>query len=152
MDPKKRLGNKNKVKALSPKIVGLPREQFGTRLCQRITCAKCQKTDYVSVRIANTKEGFCRNCAEKLLATYEHGRHIETKKVSRTCQKCQQAFLVSEDIADKKSSLLCLDCLRGFEVWRGKASLSNNAVKKSRPVLTKLGSNTTFRKNVNDTI
>lgn len=152
MDPKRHLGKKRDLAGpRSPRVVGLARNEFGTRLCQRVVCGKCQKVDHVSVRVAAAKDKFCRDCAEKVLATFDQGRHIADKQVSRQCEQCHRDFLVSEAITKKKPQLLCLDCYRGFEVWRGK-SANTRVGDNPRPILTKIGSRTTFRKNTDDTI
>jgi|HubBroStandDraft_6_1064221.scaffolds.fasta_scaffold1305663_1 hypothetical protein len=151
MDPKKQLGTRKETRELSPKVVGLARNQFGTRLCQRVVCSRCQKIDHVSVRIARAKDKFCRDCAEKVLATYDQGRLIAERQVSLNCGQCHNDFLVSAVMAKKKPSLLCPDCYYGFDVWRGKSAHKRKGAS-ARPILTKVGSRTTFRKNIDDTI
>src|SRR5580704_4766515 len=147
MDPKKHFGKRRDFSGPAPKVVGTPRTEFGTRLCQRIECTKCQKVDYVPVRIAASKEKFCRSCAEKVLATYEQGRQIIEKKVTRICNHCCRDFLVNEAIVRKKEQLLCFDCLRGFEVWRGKVALGKLSKDgQTRTLLTRVGQRTAFRK------
>jgi hypothetical protein len=145
------LGKKRDNNGQHPKVV-LPRNEFGTRLCQRVVCAKCQKIDYVPVRISAQKEGFCRDCAEKLFSTYDQGRQIEKKKVNHVCQQCKCNFVVDVAIAKTKNGLLCFDCLRGFEVWRGKTDDKKKSGVKVRAILTKIGSPTTFRKKIHDTV
>lgn len=133
----------------APKVVGLAGNAFGTRLCQRVLCSRCHQVDYVAIRIANAKTIYCRSCAERLLETFETGRHIARKKLKRSCMKCKNQFLVSESIADKKDELMCQDCFRGFEVWRGKASDTD---KESRYVIKKNSAKTIIRKLAHDTI
>jgi hypothetical protein len=147
--------NKSKAKKLPPpsKIVGNARNDFGTRLCQRIVCEKCQKVDHVSVRISQKKSQFCRDCAEVFLATYDQGRVLDEKKVNRICGQCARHFMVSEAIALKKSHLLCDDCLRGFDVWRGKIIANNTTTHdRGRSILTKASAKTAFRKNIHENI
>src|SRR5262245_27119886 len=82
-----------------PRIVGLARNSFGTRLCQRVECSRCHQTDYVSMKINSAKTKYCRNCAERLLETFEAGRIIAEKQVTCSCIKCKREFLVSQAIA-----------------------------------------------------
>lgn len=135
----------------SPKVVGAARNAFGTRLCQRIECSRCHQVDHVSLRIAGAKTKYCRACAEKLLETFEAGRQVAAKMLKRHCSKCQCEFQVSEAIALKKEDLMCKDCYRGFEVWRGKVSEGKNT-KDSSYLIKKNGTNTILRKTLNDTI
>lgn len=135
----------------SPKVVGAARNAFGTRLCQRIECSRCHRVDHVSLRIAGAKTKYCRACAEKLLETYEAGRLVAAKLLKRSCNQCRVEFEVSESIALKKDELMCKDCYRGFEVWRGKASEAKNT-KDSSYLIKKNGTTTILRKTVNDTI
>lgn len=139
-----------KKKALSPKVVGNARNEFGTRLCQRVECTKCGQIDYVSVRVNQNQDKFCRSCAEKVLLAFEQGRKIDEKMLTVTCEQCCIKFQASQVLVNKKDCLLCIDCLRGFDVWRGKAHPQNQP--KGRVVLTKLGAKTTFRKNIHDAI
>lgn len=150
MDPKKRFGIKRRFEAPNPKVVGLPRNEFGTRLCQRVQCEKCEKVDYVPVRVSLSKHQFCRDCAEKFLAAYDQGRHIAEREVSRICGQCHRDFSVKESVAMKKDQILCADCFRGFEVWRGSTAVGRRLAPTSRPVLLRMGSRTTFRKTVDD--
>ena len=137
----------------SPKVVGAARNGFGTRLCQRIECSRCHKVDYVSLNIAGAKTKYCRSCAEKLLETYETGRLIAPKTLKRVCTKCCLEFDILESVVTKKAhdELLCLDCLRGFEVWRGKASASRNT-RNLNSLIKKSGTTTILRKTANDAI
>lgn len=128
----------------NPKVVGAARNEFGTRLCKRVQCEKCEKVDYVPVR---SKNEFCRDCAEKMFAAFEQGRHIAEREVHRVCGQCRRDFPMRESLAEKKDQVLCPDCFRGFEVWRGKNVRSHH---EHRPVLLRMGSRTTFRKNTND--
>lgn len=153
MDSTKRFfGRKKIVKSPEPKVVGHARTEFGTRLCQRVVCIKCQKVDHVPVRVNANKDQFCRDCAEKILAAYDQGRQIEAKKVNKSCEQCHRGFLVSEEVASKKDHLLCIDCLRGFDVWRGGKAAASQTKTVRRTILTKAGSRTTFRKNIHDAI
>ncbi|HXW53161.1 MAG TPA: hypothetical protein VEL47_03545 [Myxococcota bacterium] len=111
---------------------------------------KCQKVDHVAVRVNEKQNQFCRACAETTIKIFDQGRVIDDEKVSRTCDQCRQTFWVNKQVAGKKEELRCLDCLRGFEVWRGK--ITTNSCKKPRTILTKVGSKTTFRKNIHDDV
>lgn len=146
MDPRKR----NIIRA-QPKVVGMPRNEFGTRRSSRVTCSKCQKVDYVPVKTSDKSDQLCRDCAEKILATYDQGRQIVEKKVTRTCHQCLRSFAVNEALTKKRDDLLCNDCLRGFEVWRGSPRARRSSTT-TRRILVKVGSKTSFRKNANDTI
>src|SRR5579871_5300486 len=148
MSPTKKNNNERIGRASSPKIVGSARNAFGTRLTHRVVCVRCEEVDHVSVRINDKKDSFCRNCAEILLATYDQGRTFNLKQVSRACDQCMRTFLIEESIAQKKERLLCNDCLRGFDVWRGKTTNNKITRVKTRTVLTKMGSKTTFRKKI----
>jgi len=129
-----------------PRVVGLPRNVFGTRLCQRIECSRCHKTDYVSMRISGAKTKYCRSCAEKMLSTFEAGRIIAEKQVQRQCIQCQCEFYINETVANKKEELQCKDCLRGFEVWRGKLRRPVDE-QEDKKLIIKSGSKTVIRKN-----
>lgn len=133
----------------SPKIVGAARNAFGTRLCERVECSRCHKVDYVSFKVSSAKTKYCRTCAEKLLETYECGRHVEQKRLKLPCQQCRTEFSVSEAVAQKKQDLLCPDCLRGFETWRGKVT-DGDAHKSTH--LIKRNSTVVLRKFTHDTI
>jgi hypothetical protein len=148
MDPKKR-STKTEAHGQNPKIVGLPRNAFGTRLSQRVQCEKCAKVDYIPVRVNAAKPQFCRSCAEQFLSAYDQGRQIAEKRVYRVCGQCHSDFLVNELIARKKDHILCDDCHRGFEVWRGRAKAGRNH-NQTQSLLLKKGPRTTFRKNVDD--
>lgn len=135
----KKLGNKNPI----PKTIGRERTEHGTRLSHRIECSRCSKTDYVAIKSHKSANRLCRACAEKYISTYEQGRRIEESKVSINCQQCNKEFLVKESVASEKDELLCLDCLRGFEVWRGRAGVTNKT-----KLITKTSSNTIIRKRI----
>lgn len=149
MDSKRHSGTRRNVRGPSPRVVGVARNAFGTRLCQRVVCTRCQAVDYVAVKVNDPKNSLCRDCAEKFLAAYEMGRRIADKKLNVCCEQCHREFLVEERIAEKKEQLRCLDCLRGFEVWRGKAQPNRTP---ARTILTKTGSRTTLRKKADETI
>lgn len=130
------------------RVVGLARNEFGTRLCQRVECRKCQKVDYVAIRVSSEKEQFCRDCAEKFLGAFDPGRHIEAKKASRICEQCHKDFFVNESTAFKKDQLLCIDCYRGFEIWRGRMGQSANRATS----LVKTGTKTTIIRKIHGAI
>lgn len=135
-----------------PRVVGSARNEFGTRLCHRVECGKCGQIDHVPVRVNQGQDKFCRSCAEKHLMAYEQGRKIDEKKFTVACEQCHLEFKAVETLVSKKERLLCIDCLRGFDVWRGKIAAPSKNNAKRRIVLTKLGARTTFRKNIHDTI
>jgi hypothetical protein len=128
------------------KVIGLPKNVHGTRLCQRILCKKCGQIDYVSLRVSKKGAAFCRKCAEKILLTYDHGSQAKELLVNRTCDVCSREFTLPEHIALKKPNASCNDCFKGFFVWQGKPSSSGN-----RSVITKLGSHK-IRKFIDDAI
>jgi len=150
MDSKRRI-RKERVEVRNPKIVGMPRNEFGTRLCQRVTCDKCHKVDYVPVRVGAKSDALCRDCAERILLAYDAGRHIQEKTVSCQCHQCNRTFALAESVYEKVEQALCTDCYRGFEVWRGKADITSQA-RNRQPVLTKVGTHVTLRKVTNDSI
>ena len=127
------------------RVVGVPKNEYGTRICCRILCHKCGQEDYVSVNLAKSQKPFCRNCAEKILFTYDHGRQALEPYVKKLCDSCGIEFALAEHIAKKKPQALCPDCFKGFWVWRSRSLLKN------RFVLTKSGSHT-IRKFINDAI
>jgi hypothetical protein len=133
-----------------PRIVGEVRNEFGTRLCQRIECSRCHKVDYVAKRIAKAKTIYCRDCAERLISTFESGRKLSEKKISSICVKCKIEFSINEEIALKREELQCPDCYRGFEVWRGK--LASQAAKESPSLIIRGKSNTILRKAIDDKV
>jgi hypothetical protein len=126
--------------------VGKERNDFGTRLCQRIECSRCQKVDYVAKKIAGAKTVYCRDCAERFLYTFESGRVIAKKSVLRSCAQCTKEFSMDEEIALKKDELLCRDCLKGFDTWRGKLA---SPLKKRvfKDISVACGAKTFIRKN-----
>lgn len=150
MHPRKIFEKRSPIKR-SPVVVGHERNDFGTRLCQRIECSRCHKVDYVAKKIAQAKIIYCRACAERLLETFEAGRVIAEAKVIRKCGQCNKEFAISEAVASKKEELRCQDCFRGFDVWRGKirASSPNKDV---RSLSLAHGAKTIVRKNTNDAI
>jgi hypothetical protein len=150
MDPK-RSGKRDSQAWQNPKVVGQARNEHGTRLSQRVVCAKCLRVDYVPVKVALAKDTFCRDCAERLLFAYDQGRHIAEKTVICSCVQCHCDFKMAEALAQKKEQIMCPDCHRGFTVWRGKAISKDNG-KHGRLVLTKIGSHTTLRKVIDDAV
>lgn len=126
-----------------PIITGEPRGAFGTRLCQRVKCQKCEKYDYVSKLLGNARDVYCRDCAEKYLSVFDKGRIVESEKVQCICIQCHKEFLVPPIVAEKKSDLMCKDCLRGFDTWRGKAGVSST---KNSSIIVKSSSNIVIRK------
>ena len=125
------------------RVVGLARNEFGTRMCQRVECGKCQKVDYVPLRVSSQKDQFCRDCAEKILGAFDQGRHIEERKAQVVCEQCRKEFALNESTAKKKDQLLCIDCLRGFDIWRGRVGQGS----KMERLVIKPGTKTTIRKN-----
>lgn len=118
--------------AYATKIVGEPKGEFGTRLSQRVTCEKCQKIDYVTVKLSKIHQKFCRSCAQDVLKVYEVGRHILEENKKCMCEKCGKNFFMKDILLAKKhenaQEILCFDCHKGFDVWRGKASNSPSLI------------------------
>lgn len=125
-----------------PIILGEPKGAFGTRLCQRVKCQKCDKFDYVSKLVGHSKEIYCRDCAEKYLAVFDKGRVVASEKVACICMQCRKEFKVPPSVVEKKPELMCEDCLRGFDTWRGKAGVSI----KNSSIIVKSKSNIVIRK------
>jgi hypothetical protein len=144
--------NKKDFKAHAPKVLGGPRNQFGTRVCQRVVCERCQKVDHISIRVNESKQKFCRDCAENFFSTYEHGRKIAEKKSLQTCAVCRCEFSMDVELAKKKDQPLCSDCYRGFAVWQGKVVRDKNVVTRERALLIKVSTKTSIRKNSNGTV
>ena len=151
MHPKRTFDKFKFEKKRAPQVVGAERNAFGTRLCQRIECSRCHKVDYVAKKIAGARIIYCRSCAERFLESYESGRVIAEKQIKRVCGQCKKEFNISEAIAQKKDDLQCRDCYRGFEVWRGKIS-STDQNKEYRPLSLANGARTIVRKNTNDAV
>lgn len=103
-------------------MVGGARNGHGTRICRRIVCARCEETDYISVRTKSSTNALCRKCARILIAAYEEGVQVRFQRTLIQCSRCSKECEVPDRLKGE-SEVLCLDCLRGFEVWRG--SLSN---------------------------
>jgi hypothetical protein len=135
-------------RAKSPTVLTAERNAFGTRLCQRVECSRCYRVDYVARRTKSANLALCRSCAEKHLGIYEEGRTIAEPQVKRFCQKCAQSFLVNRSTAERKADLMCLDCLRGFDVWRTKRI--SPAQRHRVELIKKAGSNTIIRKIADD--
>src|SRR5262245_6321315 len=56
-----------------PKFVGGPRNEHGTRVARRVTCARCGTSDHVPYVPKNPANALCRNCAAEVLKTFESG-------------------------------------------------------------------------------
>lgn len=122
-------------------VVGIPKTEHGTRLCHRVICERCERTDYVSLKVGKDKSRFCRTCAETILKRYEMGKKPPQDNVLATCSFCQKEFFVIKILKEKKPDILCLDCLNGFNVWRGRQGESGK-----RSTIHFRSSNTALRK------
>lgn len=151
MYPKRTFEKNNFPKKRTAHIVGAERNAFGTRLCQRIECSRCSKVDYVAKKITGAKTIYCRDCAERFLETFESGRQVLEKQIKRRCEQCNIEFTISEAIALKKEELQCKDCLRGFEIWRGKLRQTSQN-RDFRLLSITNGAKTIIRKNTNDAV
>lgn len=113
------------TKSKSPKRkdfvrVGGARNEHGTRLSKRVTCSHCGKEDYVSKRAKDYV--LCRACAAQILNAYEEGVRVPTDMTTISCAQCGQDFACPTFILQKdEKELLCYDCMRGFDTWRGAA-------------------------------
>jgi DNA-directed RNA polymerase subunit RPC12/RpoP len=151
MYPKKNYTKNSFTHPKEPRVIQTVRNEHGTRFCQRIECSRCGEIDYVAKKINGAKTIYCRKCAERFLDTFEGGRIIAEKQVTRACSQCKKEFLIRTEIADKKEELQCRDCLRGFEIWRGKMARPDTH-KDLRALSLAGGAKTIIRKNTNDAI
>jgi hypothetical protein len=104
------------------RVVGRPRNDHGTRISTRITCSACGTVDFVAVRSKGKESIYCRSCAQNYLDAFEVGIARPGKKNCYTCEQCKGTFEGQIDVRRKQDSgesVLCPDCFRGFEVWRG---------------------------------
>lgn len=101
----------------NPLLVGGQRNAHGTRISRRIVCSECSALDYITVR---PKEGgmLCRECARKNFAAYEVGVFVPRAKQEVFCGQCSVGFLLPVEV-ERHAGLLCPDCKKGFEIWRG---------------------------------
>lgn len=100
------------------KIVGGPRNEHGTRVARRVTCARCQSADHVPYVPKDPSKALCRTCASEVLMTYEAGVRVRTPTRKTACNLCGAPFelpVSAEDDGDP----LCPSCLRGFTSWQG---------------------------------
>jgi hypothetical protein len=100
------------------KFVGGPRNEFGTRVAKRVTCARCNKTDFVPYVPKDPAKALCRACAAEVLKTYEAGVRVRMPTRPAVCNLCGAPFdlpITAEDDGDP----LCPSCLRGFTTWQG---------------------------------
>jgi RNase P subunit RPR2 len=101
-----------------PKFFGGPRNEFGTRVARRVTCARCGTSDHVPYVPKDPSKALCRTCAAEVLSTYEAGVRVRTPTRKTTCNLCGAPFdlpISAEDDGDP----LCPSCLRGFTSWQG---------------------------------
>jgi CxxC-x17-CxxC domain-containing protein len=101
-----------------PRFVGGPRNEFGTRIARRVTCARCGTSDHVPFVPKDPSKALCRSCAAEVLKTYEAGVRVRTPTRMTTCNLCGTPFdlpITAEDDGDP----LCPSCLRGFTAWQG---------------------------------
>lgn len=108
------------------KKAGGERNIHGTRVRRRIECSKCGAEDYVSVNPANKRlVVMCRSCAQKELGTYEMGVQPPEKTRTYECDQCKVRFeLPARVFIYKGETVLCPDCIKGFDVWRGSKDIS----------------------------
>ncbi len=97
--------------------VGGERNKHGTRICRQIVCSACKKPDYVSVHVYR-ETTLCRQCAKQKLNLFEQSVQIPKKQNTTNCTRCGVSCDLPKSVKDA-SEWLCLDCLRGFDVWSG---------------------------------
>jgi len=124
---------KKGVKAIT--IVGHKRTVFGTRLSHRIICDRCKLEDHIALKPGPEKTAFCRSCAVEVLGKYEQGKTISDQRFEFYCRRCFVGFFAQKKLSKKISDILCPDCLRGFEVWRGKIGQGYNASVRQKTIL-----------------
>lgn len=106
-----------------PNRVGGEKNAFGTRISRRVLCASCGKNDFISFVPGGTKEVYCKACAKDICKVYEVGEAISEATVEKKCDQCATDFKIpvsKEAILAAKETILCIDCLKGFDVWRGR--------------------------------
>lgn len=107
-----------KSKDEGPKFVGGPRNEHGTRIARRVTCARCGTADHVPYVPKDPGKALCRTCAVEVLKTYEAGVKVRMPTRSTKCNLCGTPFelpVSAEDDGDP----LCPSCLKGFTSWQG---------------------------------
>ncbi|MBL93322.1 MAG: hypothetical protein CMH56_16100 [Myxococcales bacterium] len=102
----------------SPYRVGGPLNHFGTRRRRRIECQACGKTDYVSFVPKEGQKVYCGTCAREELSLYEEGEEFPTEANPVVCPECSRTFNCPSHIPVSED-LLCPDCFKGFETWKG---------------------------------
>lgn len=101
-----------------PKYVGGPRNEHGTRIARRVTCARCGTSDHVPYVPKDPARALCRTCAAEVLKTYEAGVKVRMPTRTVACNLCGTPFqlpITAEDDGDP----LCPSCLKGFTTWQG---------------------------------
>lgn len=101
-----------------PKFVGGPRNEHGTRIARRVTCARCGTSDHVPFVPKDPALALCRNCAMEVLKTYDAGVKVRMPTRMTKCNLCGIPFalpITAEDDGDP----LCPSCLKGFTSWQG---------------------------------
>ena len=121
--------------------VGGERNEHGTRICCRIECSACKKLDYVSVHVYR-EEVLCRQCAQKKLHLFEQSVKIPKKQKIINCTRCGVSCVLDARVKEV-SEWLCLDCLRGFDVWSGSI---NNFKKNQKSIIEVRLSGTLLRR------
>lgn len=112
------------------RVVGRPRNAHGTRISTRVLCSACGAVDFVAVRSKGKESVYCRPCAQTYLGAFEAGVKTPEKKNSYSCEQCKGTFEGQIDMQRKREAgeaVLCPDCFRGFEVWRGPLGASPEA-------------------------
>jgi CxxC-x17-CxxC domain-containing protein len=101
-----------------PRFVGGPRNEHGTRIARRVTCARCGTSDHVPYVPSDPRLALCRACAVEVLKTYEAGVKVRMPTRTTKCNLCGTPFQMPV-AADDDGDPLCPSCLRGFTAWQG---------------------------------
>jgi hypothetical protein len=99
-------------------FVGGARNEFGTRIAKRITCARCGADDHVPHAPKDPSKAMCRACAALVLRAYEVGTRAPVETRAETCNLCGTPFRIPIAVKDDGDPL-CPSCLRGFTTWQG---------------------------------
>ncbi|MES2504022.1 MAG: hypothetical protein V4534_04005 [Myxococcota bacterium] len=130
----------------TPLLVGGSRNQHGTRIARKVVCQKCGRADHINSRPSKTSGTYCRECATQVMGALEVGKRAPRVMRTHKCSNCQQDFELPAAMEPKKDCT-CGNCLKGFETWRGSASMS--VEDRESMVLEKRPSGLLIRKNNN---
>lgn len=126
-----------------PRFVGGARNEHGTRVARRVTCAQCGAVDHVAYAPKDASKALCRSCAMKVLEIYDAGVKVRMPTKPAVCNLCGAPFalpVAAEDDGDP----LCKNCLLGFTTWQG--SVDRPFEERQNTVLESRASGTVVRK------